>query len=135
MNKIEIETGSVVSKDGTNIGYTKFGNGAAVVITHGSYTTQQDWFAFAEQLSATNAVYVYDRRGRGVSMDTTDYSIDKEVDDLAAMVALAGPVTAVVGHSFGGGVVLAYLIRDGYTGKAIMYEPMNSLYRQVSNGH
>jgi len=135
MELTKIIKGSVVSKDGTKIGYTKFGNGPAIVITHGSYSVQQDWFALAEQLAVTNTVFTYDRRGRGESIDNTEYSFDKEVDDLTAMINLAGTGTSLLGHSFGGGVVLAYLIREGFTGKAIMYEPINSILRQLSGGH
>jgi pimeloyl-ACP methyl ester carboxylesterase len=128
-------TGDVISKDGTKIGYSKFGQGPAVVICHGSYTIQQDWYDFAQELSATKTVYVYDRRGRGKSPDIVEYSYDGEIDDLAAMVALAGPGTSLLGHSYGAGLVLAYLIRDGFTGKTVMYEPMNSIFQQVSAGY
>lgn len=129
------KTGIAISKDGTGIGYTQFGSGEAVVICHGSYTGQQDWFAFAQELAATRSVFVYDRRGRGQSADTNQpYTFEKELDDLAARVSLAR-ATIVMGHSFGGGVALAYTIRDGFAGKLIMYEPMNSLFRQVSNGY
>lgn len=127
--------GFVISRDGTEIGYTKFGSGQAIVISHGSYTVQQDWFAFAQELAITHTVYVYDRRGRGQSLDTNKpYTFDKELDDLAAIVNHSG-AKIIVGHSFGGAVALAYTIRDGFTGKLIMYEPMNSIFRQVSNGH
>jgi pimeloyl-ACP methyl ester carboxylesterase len=129
-------TGCVLSKDGTSIGYTKFGEGPAIVICHGSYTVQQDWFAFAQELAARNTVYIYDRRGRGESIDTgKPYSFERELDDLAVMVALGGKDTSLLGHSFGGGVVLAYIIHGGFKGKVIMYEPMNSIFRQVGEGH
>jgi len=127
---------SVISKDDTKIGYTKFGVGPAIVVVHGGYSIQQNWFAFARELGTTHTVYTYDRRGRGQSMDTgKSYTFDKELDDLAAMVAVAGPETAILGHSFGGGVALAYAMRDGFTGKVILYEPMNSIFQQVSGGH
>lgn len=134
-NENNLIKGNVISKDGTKIGYSKFGEGPAVVICHGSYTIQQDWYAFALELSATNTVYVYDRRGRGESPDIVEYSYDGEIDDLAAMVTLAGPKTSLLGHSYGGGLVLAYLIRDGFTGKSVMYEPMNSIFQQLSAGY
>lgn len=127
---------SVISKDGTKIGYTRFGSGPAIVIVHGGYSVQQNWFVFARELAETYTVYTYDRRGRGQSMDTgKPYSFDKELDDLAAMVSVAGENTSIVGHSFGGGVALAYAMRDGFPGKVILYEPMNSIFQQVSGGH
>ncbi|WP_143961229.1 alpha/beta fold hydrolase [Litoribacter populi] len=128
-------TGIVISGDGTEIGYTKFGNGQAIVISHGSYTGQEDWFAFAKKLAVTFTVYVYDRRGRGQSIDTNSpYTFDKELDDLAAMVDHTS-ATIILGHSFGGAVALAYTMREGFSGKLIMYEPMNSILRQVSEGY
>jgi len=127
---------SVISKDDTKIGYTKFGTGPAIIIVHGGCSIQQNWFVFARELAATHTVYTYDRRGRGQSLDTgKSYTFEKELDDLSAMVALAGPETAIVGHSFGGGIALAYAMRDGFTGKVILYEPMNSIFQQVSRGH
>jgi pimeloyl-ACP methyl ester carboxylesterase len=127
--------GTVTSKDGTAIGYTRLGSGPAVVVTHGSFDSQQGWLAFARLLAATHTVYLYDRRGRGQSPDVgKPYSFQHELDDLAAMVALAGPGTALLGHSFGGGAVLAYTIREGFTGRIILYEPINSILRQLSGG-
>jgi pimeloyl-ACP methyl ester carboxylesterase len=127
--------GTVTSKDGTAIGYTRLGSGPAIVVTHGSFDSQQGWLAFARLLAATHTVYVYDRRGRGQSPDVgKPYSFQFELDDLAAMVALAGPDTALLGHSFGGGTVLAYTIREGFSGRIILYEPINSILRQLSGG-
>ncbi len=128
--------GSVISKDETKIGYTKFGAGPAIIIVHGGYSIQQNWFVFAKELAATHTVYTYDRRGRGQSLDTgKSYTFDKELDDLSAMVEMAGTETTLVAHSFGGGVALAYSMRDGFTGNVILYEPMNSIFQQVSKGH
>ena len=128
--------GSIISKDNTKIGFTKFGAGPAIVIVHGGYSIQQNWFALAKELAETHTVYTYDRRGRGQSMDTgKPYSFDYELDDLTAMVSVAGESPSILGHSFGGGVALAYAMRDGFTGKVILYEPMNSIFQQVSRGH
>ena len=126
---------SVISKDETKIGYTKFGTGPALIVVHGGYSIQQNWFAFARELAVTHTVYAYDRRGRGQSPDTgKSYTFDKELDDLAALVALGGPGTSILGHSFGGGIALAYAMRDSFTGNVILYEPMNSILQQVSSG-
>lgn len=123
MAQVVKQTGSVVSSDGTRIGYTRFGSGPAVVVVHGAFDSQQDWLAFAELLAATHTVYVYDRRGLGQSPDVGQpYAFAYELDDLAALVALAGPAAALVGHSFGGGVALAYAIRAGFSGRLVLYE-------------
>jgi len=120
--------GSVRSADGTEIGYTRFGQGAPVVVVHGTLTVQDDWAAFAQKLGATRTVYLYDRRGRGRSPDLgKPYSLDREIDDLVAMVNLAGPGVAILGHSFGGGCALAYALREKFAGRLMLYEPMNSI--------
>jgi pimeloyl-ACP methyl ester carboxylesterase len=128
--------GSVVTADGTKIGYSRFGEGPPVVVCHGTLTVAEDWTAFARELGASYSVYVYDRRGRGGSPDAgRPYSFAAEIDDLAAMVALAGPDTAILGHSFGGGCALAYALRDDFAGRLVMYEPVNSIRGPRTVGH
>jgi pimeloyl-ACP methyl ester carboxylesterase len=133
---VRVETGSVVSRDGTRIGYSKYGSGPAVVVAHGTHTVAQDWSAFGQEMGRRNTVYIYDRRGRGSSPDIDKpYSNESEVDDLAAMVKLAGPNAAIFGHSFGGGVALAYALRDGFKGRLITYEAGHSVLGPVDRGH
>ena len=133
---MEVTRGTVVSADGTAIGYSRFGEGDPVVVCHGALTVADDWAAFARELGATNSVYLYDRRGRGRSPDVGDgYSFATEIDDLAAMTAFAGPEAAILGHSFGGGCALAYALRDGFSRRLVLYEPINSIPRPASGGH
>lgn len=128
-------TGYILSKDGLKIAYTKFGNGAAVVIVHGSYSVQDHWFAFASLLAETNTVYVYDRRGRGQSPDSEKpFSFQSEVDDLAAIVDLAGQGVSIIAHSYGGAVGLSYLLQSAFRGPIVFYEPMNGIFDTVSQG-
>jgi pimeloyl-ACP methyl ester carboxylesterase len=133
---VRVETGSVVSADGTRIGYSKYGSGPAVVVSHGTHTVADDWGAFGREMGRHHTVYVYDRRGRGSSPDIgKPYTNESEVDDLAAMVKLAGPDAAILGHSFGGGVAIAYALRDGFTGRLITYEAGHSVTGPVDRGH
>jgi len=128
--------GSLVSADGTEIGYSRFGEGPSVVVCHGAFTVANDWAGLAQELATSNTVYLYDRRGRGRSAaEGKTYSFTAEIDDLAAVVALAGPNPAILGHSFGGACALAYALRDGFAGRLMLYEPMNSIPRQLSGGH
>jgi pimeloyl-ACP methyl ester carboxylesterase len=131
--EVSVEVGSVMSSDGTWIGYEKYGRGRPVVVCHGTHTVAADWAAFGKELGRHYTVYVYDRRGRGKSPDAGKaYTPDSEVDDLAAVVKLAGPDAAVLGHSFGGGVAVAYALRDGFKGRLVLYEPGHSAVRKVS---
>jgi hypothetical protein len=135
-SSVRVETGTVVSADGTRIGYRKYGSGPALVVCHGTHTVAQDWSAFGQEMGRRHTVYIYDRRGRGSSPDTgKPYTNESEVDDLAAMVKLAGPDAAILGHSFGGGVALAYALRDGFQGRLITYEAGHSVAGPVDRGH
>lgn len=128
--------GSVISRDGTSIGYQCWGEGPALVVCHGAFSLARDWTAFARLLGETHSVYLYDRRGRGSSpYGDAPHSLDAELDDLAAMVELAGQGAAVLGHSFGGGCALMYALRERFKGTLVLYEPMNSLPRIASDGH
>lgn len=133
---VKVEVGSVASADEMQVGYSKYGTGPAVVICHGTHTVAEDWAAFAKELGRHYTVYVYDRRGRGKSLDEgKPYAADSEINDLAAVAKLAGPDTAILGHSFGGGVALAYALRDGFKGRLMLYEPGHSVLQAVDRGH
>lgn len=60
----------------------------------------------AERLAQDLAVILYDRRGRGGSGDTSPYTVEREIDDLAALLAQAGGTACVYGHSSGSGLAL-----------------------------
>jgi pimeloyl-ACP methyl ester carboxylesterase len=136
VQKATESAGIAVSADGTPIGFTRYGSGPAVVVCHGTHTVARDWATFAQEMGRRYTVYVYDRRGRGKSEDSgKPYTDDSEIDDLAAMVKLAGPEAAVLGHSFGGGVALAYALRDAFQGRMVLYEPGHSVLEPVDRGH
>lgn len=132
---VEPTSGAVQSPDGTAIGYQRLGSGPPLVVCHGSFAGASDWLPLARQLAADHTVYVYDRRGRGASpLVRSRTSATAEVDDLAAVMALAGPDAALLGHSFGGGCALAYAARDGFAGTSIVYEPRHAIDGPVSAG-
>jgi pimeloyl-ACP methyl ester carboxylesterase len=127
--------GFVQSRDGTRIGYRRLGSGPPLVVCHGSFAAADDWLPFAEELAATHSVVVYDRRGRASSPrlhDAADSSPTAELDDLAAVVEIAGDGAALLGHSFGGGCVLAYAALTGFAGPVIAYEPRHAIEGPVS---
>ncbi|MCG6497696.1 alpha/beta fold hydrolase [Kitasatospora sp. A2-31] len=79
--------------------------------------------AVAEQLAAHHTVYTYDRRGRGASGDTAPYAVEREVEDLAAVIAAAGGRAAVVGISSGAALALHAATRDIGITHVGVYEP------------
>lgn len=129
------EHGAVLSPDGTSIGYRRIGTGPAIVVCHGSFAAADDWAPFATELADDHTVYLYDRRGRGASPRVESHpSVQAEVEDLAAVMTVAGPGAALLGHSFGGGCVLAYAARVGFAGPVIVYEPRHAIDGPVSRG-
>ena len=126
MNQI---TSQVTSKDGTPIVFDRSGDGPALVIVVGATATRAavahtSPVAPEIDLSTHFTVYVYDRRGRGDSGDTPPYAVEREIEDLEAVIDAAGGSAFVLGHS--SGAVLA-LRAAGKLGEKIkklaLYEP------------
>ena len=99
-------TGSVVSKDGTRIGYLRLGQGPAVVMVHGSNESARSHTRLALALAGVFTVYLPDRRGRGMSgPHRPDHSMRTEVEDLRAVLA-ESRAQKVFGASVGGLIAL-----------------------------
>jgi len=102
-------TGTVTSADGTTIAYTKYGDGPALILVGGAFQHRAfdpGTAALAEALGEQFTTYHYDRRGRGGSSDTAPYAIDREIEDIAAIIDAAGGSAILHGHSSGGLLVL-----------------------------
>jgi pimeloyl-ACP methyl ester carboxylesterase len=129
---LAVVEGSALSKDGTPIGFFQVGSGPALVFVHGSISNHRDWAKVARILSTRYTCILMDRRGRGHSRNITPvYSIQNEYEDVAAVVASAGPNACLVGHSFGaacalGGATLVSLRR------LVLYEPPYPIGRMVA---
>ena len=96
----------VRSADGTQIGYEKAGEGPPLIITGGALGDHRFYRALAAELAKGFRVYNLDRRGRGQSGDTQPYAVEREVEDIAALIADAGSPVFVYGHSAGSALVL-----------------------------
>ncbi len=84
-------TGSVISKDGTTIGYRQLGHGPGVVVLHGAMESAQSHMQLAEALADTYTVYLPDRRGRGLSGPYgSGYGIREDVEDMDALLTKTG---------------------------------------------
>jgi pimeloyl-ACP methyl ester carboxylesterase len=100
---------TVTSSDGTTIAYEKVGQGPPVILVDGAfvYRAIDPWAPeFAGLLADKFTVYTYERRGRGNSGDTEPYAIQREVEDLAALIEEAGGSAFVVALSSGGVLAL-----------------------------
>lgn len=116
---------SVRSRDGTTIAYERAGQGPVVILVVGALCSHATSGALelAQRLSSQFAVINYDRRGRGDSGDTAPYSIGREIEDLAALIEVAGGLAHLYGHSSGGALVLeAALVLGEQIGRLALYE-------------
>jgi pimeloyl-ACP methyl ester carboxylesterase len=116
-------TGFVTSKDGTIIGYRQLGHGPGVVLLHGAMSSAHNHMQLAEALADAFTVYVPDRRGRGLSGPySEDYSIQKDVEDLDALLTKTGAHN-VFGVSSGGIICLQAALSLPAIHKAAIFEP------------
>jgi pimeloyl-ACP methyl ester carboxylesterase len=97
---------TVTSKDGTTIAFDRLGDGPPVILVCGASTDRTANAQLAALLAEHFTVYNYDRRGRGDSGDTTPYAVEREVEDLDALIDAAGGSAFVWGTSSGGGLAL-----------------------------
>jgi pimeloyl-ACP methyl ester carboxylesterase len=95
------------SRDGTKIAYDKQGSGPALILVLGALNKRTSGKKLGRALSDRFTVISYDRRGRGDSGDTKPYVVEKEIDDLEALIDELGGSARLYGHSSGG--VLALL--------------------------
>ncbi|GAA4532466.1 alpha/beta fold hydrolase [Amycolatopsis samaneae] len=116
---------TVVSEDGTTIAYSRVGQGPALVLVDGAmcYRGQGPGQALAAALADRFTVYTYDRRGRGESTDTGPYSVDREIEDLAALIKEAGGEVSLYGVSSGAALALEAAHRGLAVRRLAVYEP------------
>ena len=117
--------GAVTSKDGTRIAVDRHGTApASLVLVGGAFTDRQGLTPLAQALAPYFSVYPYDRRGRGGSGDTAPYAVEREVEDLAAVIEEAGGAqTRVFGHSSGAALALRAVAEGVAVGGLVLYEP------------
>ena len=116
---------SVVSKDGTKIAYDKLGLGPAVILVAGALSARLSWSGpvLSELLATHFTVYNYDRRGRGDSGDTLPYTVQKEVEDIQALINEAGEQAGLFGHSSGAALAMEAVVSPGIQVKKLaLYE-------------
>lgn len=113
----------VQSADGTSIVFEYSGTGPALVLVVGAFNDRSSTRALASGLASVFTVYAYDRRGRGDSGDTQPYAIEREVEDLAAVIEAAGGQAFVFGHSSGAALALEAAARGIPIRRLAVYEP------------
>ncbi|MGI8687590.1 MAG: alpha/beta fold hydrolase [Thermomicrobiales bacterium] len=106
---------TVTSKDGTKIAYDQQGEGPAVILVAGAMCARLSWSGpeLARLLAPHFTVYNYDRRGRGDSEDTPPYAVEREIEDIDALIDEAGGSAYLFGHSSGGALALEAAVKLG----------------------
>lgn len=118
-------TETVTSADGTPITVERSGSGSPLVLVYGNGDVHDFWeeggvrSAFADHYT----VYVIERRGRGESGDAAEYDLDREAEDVAAVVESIDEPVTLLGHSGGALYSLEATLRTDNLRKLIVYEP------------
>jgi pimeloyl-ACP methyl ester carboxylesterase len=114
---------TVVSQDGTAIAFDRAGDGPPVILVNAGPTDRVANAPLAGLLAPHFTVLNYDRRGRGDSGDTAPYAVDREYDDLEAIIDEAGGSADVFGSSGGGILALEAAARGLAIAKLAVWEP------------
>jgi pimeloyl-ACP methyl ester carboxylesterase len=112
----------VTSRDGTSIAYDRQGAGPAVILVGGGLDDGSENAPLAAELGESFTVYNYARRGRGDSGDTPPYAVEREIEDLHALIAEAGGSAHLHGVSSGGALALEATAAGVATGRISVYE-------------
>lgn len=117
---------TVTSKDGTTIAFDQWGTGPVIILVDGALQYRafdQGMVPLAELLAQHFTVIHYDRRGRGDSTDTQPYALEREIEDLEALIDDAGGSASLYGISSGAALAMeAAIALPNKVSKLVMYE-------------
>ena len=113
----------VSSTDGASLAVWRSGEGPPLVLVHGTTASHSDWIPVLPALRRKFRVYAMDRRGMGASEDAEPYALQREFEDVAAVVDSVGEPTFLLGHSFGALCSLEAALLTRNIRKLVLYEP------------
>jgi pimeloyl-ACP methyl ester carboxylesterase len=116
-----IET--VKSKDGTSIAFERLGHGPPLVMVHGTTLDHTRWGTVVTKLAERFSLTMVDRRGRGKSGDGPVYAIDREFEDVAAVLEVTPVPACLLAHSYGAICELEASRLTTRIAKMVLYEP------------
>ncbi|MDA0240186.1 MAG: alpha/beta hydrolase [Proteobacteria bacterium] len=123
MEQSELKSHIVTVSDGTPLSCVTGGSGPPLVLVHGTGDDARRFNRVRPLLEPHFTVYALNRRGRGESGDTDDYSYGQDIEDVAAVIAsFDGPVD-VFAHSHGAVMALEAALRVGNLRRLMLYEP------------
>jgi len=113
----------VTSKDGTRIACWSSGSGPPLLLVHGAMADHTRFAGVSAPFEQHFTVYTIDRRGRGESEDAADYSIEREYEDVAAVVDFIARPATVLGHSYDATCALEAALLTDPIDRLVLYEP------------
>ena len=113
----------LIAPDGTRIAYLRTGDGPPLVLVHGTADDHTLWSSLLPTLAERFTVYAVDRRGRGDSGDADGYAVEREFEDVAAVIDSIGEPVNLLGHSYGACLALEAALLTGNIHKSILYDP------------
>src|SRR3954451_21108807 len=116
-------SGTVMTEGGTPVAYWRYGKGPPLVLVHGTAADHSRWSPVLPALEERFTVYAVDRRGRGGSGDADDYAVEREFEDVAAVVDSLGEPVNLLGQSHGGLCALEAALLSSGIRALVLYEP------------
>lgn len=113
----------VTSADGTSIACHRTGKGPHLVLVHGTAASHARWQSVSPLFDEHFTVTAIDRRGRGESGDGPDYTIEREFEDVSAVIDALDPPVLLFGHSYGAICALEAATRTDRVAGLVLYEP------------
>jgi pimeloyl-ACP methyl ester carboxylesterase len=114
---------TVASHDGTSIAFERGGEGLPIIFVFGAFNDHSRAVPLAAALKQRFTTYVYDRRGRGSSGDNQPYAVQREIEDIDALIREAGGSALVFGHSSGATLALHAAASGSNITGMVLYEP------------
>lgn len=120
-----MDTLTATSPDGTVIGCELAGEGPPLLIVHGSTADRRRWVAVRDALGQSFRLHLMDRRGRGLSSEEAaqGYALEREAEDIRAVVDAIGEPVVVLAHSYGGACALEAAVDCEGIARMLVYEP------------
>ena len=120
-----MSTHTITSADGTVLVYDRIGQGPALVLVDGAFCSRRFGPApkLAPRLADRFTVFAYDRRGRGDSGDTAPYAVERDIEDLEAVLGAAGGSASVAGFSSGAILALMAAAAGAPIDRLVAWEP------------
>ena len=123
-DRVDTVQATVTSVDGTTIAFERSGTGPPVVLVGAALADRDGTAKLGRLLARKFTVINYDRRGRGKSTDRQPYAVEREVEDLEALINAAGGSAYLFGSSSGSVLALEAASKLGDKVKGLfMFEP------------